>query len=157
MVPITLSQIEFAFGDRGGDFSMLRPGNSGRARHSAQRAVGFPCQATLSCTKRITSKVPLKPNFQPQNANSRYVLRPSPDNIYSGSRCSSCSFGRNAQGGVDPRPPAGLPAAARTALLVPAEGSPASHPPRWGSPRARPSHHITSTNSLPITPRLESA
>ena len=56
-----------------------------------------------------------------------------------------------------PARPAGLPAAARTALLVPAEGSPASRLPRWGSPRARPSHRITSTNSLLITPRRESA
>ena len=43
-----------------------------------------------------------------------YVLRPGSDNSYFGSRCSSCLFGRYAQGGVDPPPPsrsapAGLP------------------------------------------------
>jgi hypothetical protein len=33
-----------------------------------------------------------------------YVLRPSPDNGYFGSRCSGCLFGRYAQGGVDQSP-----------------------------------------------------
>ena len=42
---------------------------------------------------------------QPSSAPCRDVLRPSPDNGYSGSRCSSCLFRRYAQGGVDPRPP----------------------------------------------------
>ena len=85
-----------------------------------------------------------------------YVLRPSPANGYFGSRCSFCSFRRYAQGGVDPARPAGLPAAARTALLVPASAAQLPVRPRWGSPKARPSHRITSTNSLSITPHHES-
>jgi len=64
-----------------------------------------------------------------------YVLRPSPDNSYVSSLCSVCSFGRHAQGGVDPSPPSrsacgGSHCVARCRL-----DSPASRPPRWGSPK----------------------
>lgn len=40
--------------------------------YCTQRASGFPCWATSFCTKRISSKAPLSPGFQPQNANSHY-------------------------------------------------------------------------------------
>ena len=40
-----------------------------------QRGVGFLCRPTLFCTKRLTFKLPLKPGFQPQNANSRNKIK----------------------------------------------------------------------------------
>lgn len=64
-----------------------------------------------------------------------YVLRPQPSqDRYSALRVVSVSATRNVD--LSPAHPAGLPAAARTSLLVPASVTLLPIRPRWGSPRA---------------------
>jgi len=83
-----------------------------------------------------------------------YVLRPGPDNSYvSAAIAAGVYSGAMRKVALIPARPAGLPAAARTALLVPAEGSPASRPPRWGSPKSR-QRRIASADFSPLRPVL---
>ena len=75
-----------------------------------------------------------------------YVLRPSPDNSYFGSRCSGCVYsGAVRKVVLIPARPAGLPAAARTALLVPASAAPLPIRP-GGAPQEQVRHRITSVD-----------